>query len=95
MALAAHRACTIFKKYDRSNHKPDSTKRCACAICQHTCDNPEGCARLDPALPSVQQAASEIIPRHRLTPGSARAGRVGEAYPVAARALGPVQGLVR
>jgi hypothetical protein len=45
MALAAHRAGTIFKKCDRSNHKPDS-KRCASATCQHTCDNPERCAHI-------------------------------------------------
>ena len=44
MALAAHRAGTLFKKCDRSNHKPDSNKRCASATCQHTCDNRERCA---------------------------------------------------
>jgi len=45
MALAAHRAGAIFKKCDRSNHKPDSNKRCASATCQHTCGDPERCAR--------------------------------------------------
>jgi hypothetical protein len=44
MTLAACRAGTIFKKCDRSNHEPDSNKRCASATCQHTCDNPERCA---------------------------------------------------
>jgi hypothetical protein len=44
MALAARRAGTIFKKCDRSNHEPDSNKRCASATCQHTCDDPERCA---------------------------------------------------
>jgi hypothetical protein len=75
MALAPHRAGTSFKKCDRSNHKPDSTKRCASATCQHTCDNPERCACLDPALPSTQQAAWEIIPRHPVTRRGARGER--------------------
>jgi len=44
MALAVNRTGTIFKKCDRSNHKPDSNKRCATSTCQHTCDNPERCA---------------------------------------------------
>ncbi|MEA2638590.1 MAG: hypothetical protein QOE18_1647 [Chloroflexota bacterium] len=44
MTLAAHRAGAIFKKCDRSNHKPDPDKRCASATCQHTCDDPERCA---------------------------------------------------
>ena len=44
MALAVTRTGTIFKKCDRSNHKPDSNKRCAASTCQHTCDNPERCA---------------------------------------------------
>jgi hypothetical protein len=44
MALAFNRTGTIFKKCDRSNHKPDSNKRCATSTCQHTCDNPERCA---------------------------------------------------
>ncbi len=43
MALAVSRTGTIFKKCDRSNHKPDSNKRCATSTCQHTCDNPERC----------------------------------------------------
>ena len=37
MALAVNRSGTIFKKCDRSNHRPDSNKRCASATCQHTC----------------------------------------------------------
>ena len=44
MALAVSRTGTIFKKCDRSNHKPDSNKCCAASICQHTCDDPERCA---------------------------------------------------
>jgi hypothetical protein len=45
MALAVSRTGTIFKKCDRSNRKPDSNKRRATSTCQHTCDNPERCAR--------------------------------------------------
>jgi hypothetical protein len=45
--LAAHhtgyRTGTLVKKCDRSNHKPDSNKRCASATCQHTWGNPEHC----------------------------------------------------
>ncbi len=44
MALAVNRVGTIFKKCDRSNHKPDSNQRCATSVCQHTCDNPDRCA---------------------------------------------------
>jgi hypothetical protein len=29
---------TIFKKCDRTNHKPDSNKGCASGTCQHTCE---------------------------------------------------------
>ena len=29
---------TIFKKCDRSHHKPDSNKGCAAGTCQHTCE---------------------------------------------------------
>jgi hypothetical protein len=29
---------TIFKKCDRTNHRPDSNKQCASGTCQHTCD---------------------------------------------------------
>jgi len=29
---------TIFKKCDRTNHKPDSNKLCAAGTCQHTCE---------------------------------------------------------
>jgi integrase len=29
---------TVFKKCDRSYHKPDSNKGCAAGTCQHTCD---------------------------------------------------------
>jgi hypothetical protein len=91
MALAAHRAGTIFKKCDRSNHKPDSDKRCASATCQHTCGNPGRCACLDPHYLVFNKQHGKSF---RGT-GSALVGRVGQAYPVAARALGPVQGLVR
>jgi hypothetical protein len=37
---------TIFKKCDRSGHKPDSNKGCAAGICQHTCESGQvaGCA---------------------------------------------------
>jgi len=41
MALAVNGSGTIFKKCDRSNHRPDSNKGCASSTCQHTCDNPE------------------------------------------------------
>lgn len=44
MALAVNGSGTIFKKCDRSNHRPDSNKGCASSTCQHTCDNPERCA---------------------------------------------------
>jgi hypothetical protein len=44
MTLAVSRTGTIFKKCDRSNHKPDFSKRCATSTYQHTCDNPERCA---------------------------------------------------
>ena len=29
---------TIFKKCDRSAHRPQSNQRCADGTCQHTCD---------------------------------------------------------
>ena len=29
---------TVFKKCDRSHHKPDSNKGCAAGTCQHTCE---------------------------------------------------------
>jgi hypothetical protein len=32
---------TIFKKCDRTNHKPDSNKNCADQTCQHTCGAPQ------------------------------------------------------
>jgi hypothetical protein len=41
MALAVNGSGTIFKKCDRSNHRPDSNKSCASSTCQHTCDTPE------------------------------------------------------
>ena len=43
MALAVNGSGTIFKKCDRSNHRPDSNKGCASSTCQHTCDSPERC----------------------------------------------------
>jgi integrase len=43
MALAVKGSGTIFKKCDRSNHRPDSNKGCASSTCQHTCDSPERC----------------------------------------------------
>jgi len=43
MALAVNGSGTIFKKCDRSNHRPDSNKGCASSTCQHTCDIPERC----------------------------------------------------
>src|SRR5271154_2683203 len=43
MALAVNGSGTIFKKCDRSNHRPDSNKGCASSTCQHTCDTPERC----------------------------------------------------
>ena len=33
---------TIFKKCDRTNHKPDSNKLCAGGTCQHTCEARQG-----------------------------------------------------
>jgi hypothetical protein len=29
---------TVFKKCDRSHHKPDRNKGCAAGTCQHTCE---------------------------------------------------------
>jgi hypothetical protein len=43
MALAVNRTGTIFKKCDRSNHRPESNKNCAAGTCQHTCDKPDRC----------------------------------------------------
>lgn len=43
MALAVNGSGTIFKKCDRSNHRPDSNKGCASSSCQHTCDSPDRC----------------------------------------------------
>jgi integrase len=43
MALAVNGSGTIFKKCNRSNHRPDSNKGCASSTCQHTCDTPERC----------------------------------------------------
>jgi hypothetical protein len=36
---------TIFKKCDRTYHKPDSNKGCAAGTCQHTCEARQGAAR--------------------------------------------------
>jgi len=44
MPLAVNGTGTIFKKCDRSNHRPDSNKGCASSTCQHTCDHPERCS---------------------------------------------------
>lgn len=44
MALAVNRTGTIFKKCDRSNHRPESNSRCSAGICQHTCDKPDRCS---------------------------------------------------
>jgi Phage integrase family len=43
MALAVNGSGTIFKKCDRSSHRPDSNKGCASSTCQHTCDSPDRC----------------------------------------------------
>lgn len=43
MALAVNRTGTIFKKCDRSNHRPETNKNCAVGTCQHTCDQPDRC----------------------------------------------------
>jgi len=43
MALAVNGSGTIFKKCDRSNHRPDSNKGCASSTCQHTCDSSDRC----------------------------------------------------
>ncbi len=43
MALAVNGSGTIFKKCDRSSHRPASNKGCASSTCQHTCDSPERC----------------------------------------------------
>ena len=43
MATALSRTGTIFKKCDRSNHKPETNKACVAGTCQHTCDRPEKC----------------------------------------------------
>jgi len=43
MPLALNRAGVVFKKCDRSNHKPDTNKACASGACQHTCSDPERC----------------------------------------------------
>ena len=61
MALAVHRTGTIL--CDRSNHKPDSNKRCASATRQHTCGNPGRCAHASTLRYWDQQADWEIIPR--------------------------------
>jgi hypothetical protein len=57
MTLAAHRAGAISKKCDRSNHKPDSNKRCASATCQHTWGDPERRARASALRYRVLQQA--------------------------------------
>ena len=38
MALAVNRTGTVFKKCDRSNHRPETSKACAAGVCQHTCE---------------------------------------------------------
>jgi integrase len=43
MATKLNRTGTVLKKCDRSNHKPETNKRCTNGTCQHTCDNPEKC----------------------------------------------------
>jgi integrase len=43
MALAVNRTGTVFKKCDRSNHKPETNKGCAAGTCQHSCDKPDRC----------------------------------------------------
>jgi hypothetical protein len=42
--LALNRAGVVFKKCDRSGHKPESNKACAADTCQHTCAGPERCS---------------------------------------------------
>ena len=61
MALAVNGSGTIFKKCDRSNHRPDSNKGCASATCQHTCDPGALPARLDAALLGQRQAGREVV----------------------------------
>lgn len=43
MALALNRTGVIFKKCDRTNHKPESNKACAADTCQHTCTDTDRC----------------------------------------------------
>jgi hypothetical protein len=38
MALAVNRTGVVFKKCDRSNHHPETSKGCAAGTCQHTCE---------------------------------------------------------
>jgi integrase len=44
VALALNRTGVVFKKCDRTNHKPQSNKACAAGTCQHTCADVERCA---------------------------------------------------
>jgi integrase len=44
MPLAMNRTGVIFKKCDRSSHRPGTNKACASDSCQHTCSDIERCA---------------------------------------------------
>jgi hypothetical protein len=84
MALAVNGSGTIFKKCDRSNHRPDSNKGCASSTCQHTCDSPDRCphawtlryGRLGAKFPGIV-AAGVSIRRWRLRSGSEGRLRTG------------------
>ena len=64
MMTALNGTGAIFKKCDRSNHRPDSNKNCDSGTYQHTCDSP---ANAGPGVPRRD---------HEGTPQAPRAGRV-------------------
>jgi hypothetical protein len=51
---------TIFKKCDRTNHKPGSNKLCAGGTCQHTCE-----ARQVPGCPHKWTVRYSVSSRQR------------------------------
>src|SRR5690349_7202534 len=65
MALAVNGSGTLFKKCDRSNHRPDSNKGCASSTLQHTCDATEHCHRAWTLRFRVNAGSTASGPRSR------------------------------
>ena len=68
---------TIFKKCDRTYHKPDSNKGCAGGTCQHTCEPGQV-----PAAPQVDRPLLSQFPAARAVLRHADRGADLPAHPV-------------